>query len=358
MTTTIEVRRDDLSKARAVSGPSPSAATGLLLAIERFAFTANNVTYGVVGDQLGYWRFFPSSHRDWGIIPVWGVARVVESRIDEIKQGERLYGYFPMASHFVMEAPDKIRPARLIDGAAHRAGLPAVYNAYQRLDAEPGYDKASDDARMLLWPLYATSFCLADYFSDKSWFGAEQIIVGSASSKTAIGVAYALSEIPGAPKTVGLTSARARPRVEALGLYDSVATYDGLDAIDATKPTAIVDMSGDGEVLAALHRRLGDKMRFTSNVGVTHAGAPRTASGYIRERSEFFFAPSHIEKRTKDWGPGEFDQRAFAFWKRAAERSRAWLNVERFEGADAALGAYERMRLGSFPPETGVILSL
>lgn len=31
----------------------------LVIKIERFTFTANNLTYYMVGDKLGYWQFFP-----------------------------------------------------------------------------------------------------------------------------------------------------------------------------------------------------------------------------------------------------------------------------------------------------------
>ncbi|MBY0423108.1 MAG: DUF2855 family protein, partial [Parvularculaceae bacterium] len=97
----IEARRDDLAKTRIVRAEVPDAAPGgIVLEIENFALTANNITYGVVGDQIGYWRFFPSTEEGWGIIPVWGIARVVATRSSEIGLGERLYGYFPMASHF------------------------------------------------------------------------------------------------------------------------------------------------------------------------------------------------------------------------------------------------------------------
>ena len=56
--------------------------------IERFAFTANNVTYGVAGETIGYWKFFPPSNdpRDeWGCIPMWGFAQVVNSKNGSLK---------------------------------------------------------------------------------------------------------------------------------------------------------------------------------------------------------------------------------------------------------------------------------
>ena len=51
------------------------------VAIRRFAFTANNVTYARLGGPIptlgfGYWDFFPGD-ADWGCIPVWGLAEVV-----------------------------------------------------------------------------------------------------------------------------------------------------------------------------------------------------------------------------------------------------------------------------------------
>ena len=32
----------------------------LLVKVDRFAFTANNITYAVIGDQLKYWQLFPA----------------------------------------------------------------------------------------------------------------------------------------------------------------------------------------------------------------------------------------------------------------------------------------------------------
>jgi hypothetical protein len=32
----------------------------VLVAIERYALTANNVSYALSGEQIGYWKFFPT----------------------------------------------------------------------------------------------------------------------------------------------------------------------------------------------------------------------------------------------------------------------------------------------------------
>src|SRR3954453_13611838 len=100
---TIEVRRDDLRTARVVTEPAPDLAAGeALLRVERFGLTANNITYGALGDQLGYWRFFAASEDGWGRIPAWGFAEVVASAGAGLPEGRRAFGYLPMASHVVL----------------------------------------------------------------------------------------------------------------------------------------------------------------------------------------------------------------------------------------------------------------
>lgn len=350
------VEKTDLSKWRIETHDALPLKPGEILAkVDRFALTANNVTYGVVGEKIGYWKFFPVAREDEGIIPVWGFADVIESRCPDIPVGDRLYGYFPMASHLVM-APAKVRDERFIDGAAHRADLPPVYNSYARVKAEPHFDKEMEDERMVLFPLYATSFCIYDFLKDNGWFGARQIIIPSASSKTAIGTAFAIKSDPGAPKLVGLTSPRNRRAVEKLKLYDDVLTYDDIAQADAETPAVIVDMSGDGNVLNALHKALGDNMKYTSNVGVTHYDANDMGPDFIRERSAMFFAPGHIQKRTQEWGPGAFEKQAFGFWKDAAVKSRDWLVIRRETGAKAVEKAWSEVLAGKTPADAAWVV--
>ncbi len=355
--TTLEVKRADLGETRLAGAATPLLADGQILAkVDRFALTANNITYGVVGEKIGYWNFFPAAE-GWGVIPVWGFADVIQSRTESVKEGERLYGYFPMGTHLAM-TPGKTAPERFADASTHRASLPPVYNSYARVKAEPHYDASLDDLRALLYPLYATSYCLYDFLVDNAWFGATQIVIVSASSKTALGLGVALAQDDAAPLTVALTSARNAGMVAGLDLYDAVATYDALASIDASKPTVIVDMSGNGKVLSALHARLGDNMRYCSNVGVTHYEANDMGPGFIRERSAMFFAPGHLQKRAKEWGPGVFDRKAFAFWRDAALESRGWLKIGRVGGAEAMETAFHRVRRGEVGPEEGVIVAL
>ncbi len=352
MAKTLEIRRDTLAETRVVAPPDAPLADGeARLRVERFAITANNVSYAVTGGKIGYWRFFPASGDGWIVVPVWGVAVVEESRADGVRAGERLYGFLPMASHLTI-TPDRVSERHLFDAAPHRADLPPVYNRYVRLDAEPGYDPGQDGERMALWPLFATSFCLYDFLLDNDWFGARRIILPSASSKTAIGTAYALKSDPASPPLLGITSAGNAAAVRNLGLYDEVMLYDEIEAkLDAGVPSVIVDMSGSGPVIGLLHRMLGGNMRHCAMVGLTHYEKAGMGPDYIRERSKLFFAPGHIQKRANDWGPGVFDRRAAEFFTATAAKCRGWLSLHYAKDAEAAASAWREVLAGRAPPD-------
>ena len=327
----LQTRRDDILATRLVETRPPEPQEGqVLLRVDRFGYSANNVTYAAAGETLGYWRFFPTGEAAWGMVPVWGFADVEASRVEGIEAGERIFGYLPPAGHLNVE-PVRVSTEQFMDGAGHRAELPAGYNIYRRVE------KASEDAEarhMLLYPLYVTSWCLADALERADRFGAERIVVASASSKTAIGLAFALSRHGSRVPVVGLTSPRNTAFVRDLALYDEVLTYDALGALDPDIPTTIVDMSGDAAMLGRLHAHLGEAMRQTLDVGLTHWEAPRRDDRRDRERSTFFFAPAHIQERIREWGAAEFAARTTTFMDEAIEDSRRWMTLEPIAGLE------------------------
>ena len=72
---------------RAQLGPDPDApaqralaAGQVRLAVERFALTANNITYAAFGEAMKYWQVFPAGDAAMGCLPVWGFATVSRTR--------------------------------------------------------------------------------------------------------------------------------------------------------------------------------------------------------------------------------------------------------------------------------------
>ena len=356
--TQIQVRRNDLHTTRIVTRPLPVPAAGeVVVAVDRFALTANNISYAVTGDFIGYWGFFPAD-ADWGVVPVWGYGTVVASQCPEVPEGERLYGFFPMASHVVLQ-PGKVTAGAFTDFAEHRRPLPGLYNRYVRTAGDPPEIAAMGDERCLLFPLFATSYILSDYLEDNANFGATRVLIGSASSKTAFGLAHLLSKTPGRTlEIIGLTSPGNVSFTTGLGLYDRVITYDQIGTIETGIPTALVDMSGSGAVIQAVDDHLGKDVVLSSIVGATHWDAKRHKGETQGAKPTFFFAPAQFGKREQDWGPGVVMQRALEASARVAADARSMLEVQHSRGAETVRDAYVEMLNGRTPPGIGVMLSV
>ena len=236
------VQRDDLSKTRIVDAAPLVAGPGeAVIRVDRFALTANNITYGVAGDMIGYWNFFPAP-AGFGRIPVWGMGTVTSSRHPDLAEGTRIYGYLPMSSELKVK-PERVTPRGFTDASAHRAALPVVYNQYSVVSADNGFDPARDNEAMVYRPLFTTSFVLDDYLADNAFFAAGTVILGSASSKTAFGLAFMLKR-RGGVRVIGLTSAANRRFVEGTGLYDAAITYDAVETLPLER-SVFVDMAGN-----------------------------------------------------------------------------------------------------------------
>ncbi len=358
MITQIQVRRSAFAETRTISVETPELADGeILVAIDRFAMTANNVSYALSGDMIGYWKFFPAEE-PWGIVPVWGFADVVASRAPGIAVGERIWGFLPMASHVVMR-PAAATERSFSDGAAHRADLPAIYNNYQRTSGDPPALTALEDERCLLFPLFSTSYVLYDYLVDNAFFGAQQVLVGSASSKTGLGLSNLLSRhADSRPRVVGLTSAGNVGFVTGLGTCDEVVAYDAIGAMDPNVPTAFVDMAGDGGVVAAIHARFGANLKLSCAVGATHWGAGRYRPEQPATPHAFFFAPAQFAKRDVDWGPGEIMRRAQAEATRMSTELKGTLEIRHEQGPDAVAAAWRGLVDNAIAPSVAVMASL
>ncbi len=324
------------------------------LKLDSFALTSNNVTYALAGFDIGYWAFFPSGVDGQGLLPVWGVAEVVESQSDDLAIGMRLYGFYPLASELVI-TPKADAHGAITDAAPHRADLPAVYNRYNPV---PAGDANRDYVRALLQPLLATSYLLFDWLADNDQFGAKQIVIGSASSKTGLGLCKFLAELNGRDfKIVGLTSKGNKGFVEGLGACDQVLTYDEIEQLEQV-PSVYVDMAGNGEVKAALHNHLRDNIKHSAAVGISHWDKFNPKQSLPGAKPQFFFAPAQIAKRREDWGPGVIEKQINDAIKRIAQNANDWLEVKVHSGISEAPDVYAALIGGTANPRDGHIISV
>lgn len=359
------VRRDDLTQTQLapLDADSPLEPGQVRARIHRFAFTANNITYAVFGDTMQYWRFFPAPD-GWGIVPVWGFATVESSACKGVAVGERLYGYWPMATHARLQ-PQRIDADGFSDASPHRADLPAVYNRYLRAASVAGHDVSREGEYAVLRPLFATAWLIDDFLHEAGDFGAHSLLLSSASSKTACATAFCLRRRAGrSARIVGATSAGRRQFVTGLGLYDEVIAYEDVTMLPASQPTAYVDFSGDARLRHAVHAHWQDGLVLSSSIGGTHHGALGSGKGLPGPKPQLFFAPAQMQRRAvlPPQGLGraalfqQIDQAWAAFAERATQGQRPWLTIEYRHGAEAMRAAYLEVLEGRADAGCGLVL--
>jgi hypothetical protein len=352
-----ELDRTDLHRSRFVDDKPPSPRDGeALLRIESFGLTSNNITYAVFGEAMSYWDFFPASDPGWGKLNVWGYAHVEVSRYPDLPAGMRVYGYFPCASHLLVVA-DRIDAKGFIDAAPHRKKLPSAYQGYRNVETDPVYSANREDEHILFFPLFYTSFLIDDFLADEDFFGADTIVISSASSKTAIIAAYLLTRRKDV-RIVGLTSAGNRDFVAGLDIYDSVSLYDEVAQLPGER-VVYIDISGDGAIRTDIHAHYGDRLAHSAAVGVTHWTQMAHGAGKLDGPSPvFFFAPDRITKRGVDWGTAKLDQNVADAWRPFADWAASWLRVERISGEDNIRDAYLGLLDGKIDPTAGTIVTV
>lgn len=354
---TLEVKKDNWKETRVVNAEvnGALAENEVLLRIDRLALTANNISYASAGDSLGYWRFFPADD-GWGRLPAMGWAQVQASAHPDIVEGERVWGFFPLGTHLKVLA-GKVSPQSFMDVSAHREGLAPVYAQFDRAAAYPIYEEAREDQDSLLRGLFMTSWLVEDYLEVNDFFAADSCLITSASSKTSIALAHCVKQ-RGKLAGVAVTSAGNVDFCEGLGCYDKVVTYDQIASLDSSRPVVMVDMAGSKKILSDLHHHYGDNMKYSCRIGATHLEDFGPVDNLPGATPEFFFAPGHLQTRSKELGGAEFMMRLGGAYVGFRQFCDSWLQVERSYGVDSAAAVYQQVLAGKANPASGQIISL
>lgn len=345
----IEVSRRDIRTSRVAESSAPTKLREgqVVLKLERAALTSNNVSYALSGDMLDYWGFFPTEE-GWGRLPVMGFGVVTASNHEAIAVGGRYFGFFPLGDHHVVNAS----PSRggFVDAAPWREKHAMAYRSFDRVDPTP-----QDDAILILRGLFLTSYLLEDFLRERENFGAEQVVITSASSKTSIALAHCVQRFSDLA-VVGLTSEKNAAFTSRLGEYDTVVVYDDTAAL-ANVPTIVVDMAGNRSIVGNVHRALAGSVKHSCSVGATHWDAERAAVDVPPPKPEFFFAPAQLAKRGKELGRDELNSRINEALGVFIESSTRWMTVRRAVGATAIRDLYDDLVAGRVEPSVGNIVA-
>lgn len=354
MAQAVWAKRDDLTTMTVTEMDLPALAEGAVrLRVESFAVTANNVTYAVMGDAFQYWNFFPAA-AGYGIVPMWGHARVEASNCPDIAVGERVYGYLPMGTHLDV-VPGNVTPGGFVDLSDHRQPMSIFYNQYSRLAADPEHDPANEDARMIFGPLFKTGFLIEDFYRRNNWFGAGALLMTSASSKTAMALAHCTKMSSPNVRRIGLTSPGNINFVKSTGLYDEVIAYAEVSSLNPG-PSVAVDFAGNAKVLHAVHSTLGDALKYSSTVGATHVGAAGSLETLPGPQPVLFFAPTEALETVKALGPAGFAKAVGAAWGSFLSTAKTFLKVDHKDGLQPAIDVFQATLAGKQNPDTGVVI--
>jgi hypothetical protein len=283
----------------------------------------------------------------------------VQSLHPGVAVGERVYGYWPMADHAILQ-PTRLTAAGFADAAPHRRELHTVYNHYMRCNADPFYTADSEDLQALLRPLFATSWLIDDFLHDNAFFGAETMLLSSASSKTAYGTALQLAQRKGI-KVVGLTSKSNKAFCESLGCYSEVLAYEELGRLPAQASIVYIDFAGNAGLRKSIHTRFAN-LKYSCSIGGTHVEQLGSGKDLPGPPPILFFAPAQIKKRNADWGPSVYRDKLLQAWQAfratVGNVQAPWLVTEHHKGPMQAQAAYANVLAGQGDPRRGQIVSL
>ncbi|MFT5676022.1 MAG: hypothetical protein ACI808_001958 [Paraglaciecola sp.] len=356
--TEIWINKNDVGQTKVVQTQIDSAAledNQVLLKTYSFGFSANNITYAIFGEKMGYWGFF-AADEGWGKVPVWGFATVVASKHLDVQVGEKVYGYLPMASHLLITA-GKTSSTHFFDISEKRKSISPVYDNYVRCATDPGYRSDREAWQLNYRPLFMTSFVLDDYVGESllaaqaEGENVKKIILTSASSKTAYGAAHLLmkhkTERGIDYQVIGLTSASNKAFTQDMGCYDQVLSYDEAGTLAQDDASWVLDFAGNKTLLLSLQSELGAKLILIGSTDVeAQEDKPR---GHLE--SEFFFAPTQVKKRSGEWGYAGFAQRYAQAWQSFSALVSDKVNIRDYNGAEKIQHVYEIALAGKLSNE-------
>lgn len=300
-------------------------------AVERFSLTANVLTYAASGDDHGYWSLYPAADGR-GHVPVWGYA-TGPSPADG--RDISIFGLLPMASRLALDLRATRNGWR--EASDTRAQLNPVYNRY----APAAGTIAQREANMLFRPLLIAALVLDQWLREEARFGTDTMLVTSASSKTALGLAMLAKDHV---SVVGMTAAARHDFVCSTGMYDAVLSYG--EPVARAGSVVIVDFAGDDRLIDDMRLQLGDRCKRVVRIGRTHWSAPNAVD------ADRFFAPVHIERLVRLWGPEAFETQLGAAIDRFDAMSAAWFSKRYLDGPEAILDGYRELAAGAIDPAT------
>jgi len=355
------VKIDDLQQVKLIEKiySDELSSNEVLLEVDKFSITSNNITYGVVGKKMNYWKFFPTQF-GYGIIPVWGLANVVISNHPDVQVGQRFYGYYPMSSHLLVTI-NKVSSKGFVDNTEHRQALQSIYNFYANTEQDPTFSPETEKLISIFRPLFVTAFLIDDHLAEQNFYNTSQIIITGASSKTAQALAYLLAQRKKENalnlNLLGLTSKKNIEFVRQLGWYDQTISYDSIAQLNSNEKFVVIDFAGNHNTQFQLQTLLNKNLVYNCLVGLVD-WQNLEGENPLPKKGEFFFAPAYAEKRQKEWGLLGFQQKIGKAWQQFMDTIQSTISIMEHIGVQELEKLYSDLLNGKIDPRYSNMVSL
>jgi hypothetical protein len=170
--------------------------------------------------------------------PCWGRCKVHRSNHPQIEAGSTYYGFWPLAAYSVRSVCD-------VD--------PESFIAYQDV---PHFTGPKEWLKLIQMNGTESSFAIDNYeymkigityareLQDSNYFGAQRLVISSASSATGQIVSMCLKELNPSFTVIGLTSERNCGFVKQFPYFDEVHSYDDVEASPNANKSLYFDALG------------------------------------------------------------------------------------------------------------------
>jgi len=265
-----------------------------------------------------------------------------------------------MSSHLLVTVKNVSRKG-FVDNSEHRRVLPPAYNFYTNTEEDATFTPETEKLISIFRPLFVTSFLIDEYLSEQSFYKASQILITSASSKTAQALASLLAHRIRANalnlNLIGLSSKKNIKFVSQLGWYDQTISYDSIAQLNSNEKSIVIDFSGNHNIQFQLQTLLNKNLVYNCLVGLVD-WQNLEGENILPQKGEFFFAPAHAQNRQKEWGVLEFQLKIAKAWKQFMDAMQSKISIKEHMGGQELETLYSDMLNGKIDPKYGNVVSL
>ena len=310
---------------------------------------------------------------------VWGIAEVTSTTIEGVEVGSQYMAMLPIGESVSFAKAEVKDDGNIV---VDRPATFAAYNNYVKIDPDNAMASSEySDLALACMPGIVTGYGLYFRMLQYDCYGADNIVVTSASSKVALAMALYMKNDADKKfentKIIGYTSSSNIEFCKKTGLYDTVLSYD---EVLPSQKYVMVDIAGRGDVYTKNEKESGvdilkllvignssgtddKKATFSTfsyfamiKMGMAMMGLPAWVHSWMKPTQELYLIWEDNAVMEKEWGKEKYKKTqkdiSFTFCKSAKE----WMNVREAKTEEEVMKAFEDILAGTVPPSEVITL--